>query len=93
MGKRDVVILAIALLCSLLAMGGVLAQTTASVDWWVFGSGGGQISGDGGVALDGTLGQPIVGPAGGDAVLLGSGYWYGIPATHRVYLPVVLRDT
>jgi hypothetical protein len=56
---------------------GVLAQGTASVDWWVVAGGGGESSEAGKVVMNSTLGQPIIGPSSDKAVALGAGYWYG----------------
>jgi hypothetical protein len=78
MNKRRVICLA-ALLCGLaLALGAVivLAQGAPAVGWWVFGGGGGPASG-GGVAVNDTLGQPVIGPSGAATTTLGAGYWYG----------------
>ena len=44
------------------------------VTWWVIGGGGGAASG-GGITLDDTLGQPVIGPAGGGSVTTNAGYW------------------
>jgi hypothetical protein len=55
---------------------GVLAQGTASVDWWVVAGGGGASSADE-VVVNSTLGQPIIGSSGEKPVALGAGYWYG----------------
>ena len=53
----------------------------------------GPVSVDYGIALNSTLGQPIIGPSGGDSATLGAGYWYGAAAMeNRIYLPVVLRS-
>ena len=70
----------------LLAVSGVSAQGSGPVvdqsprdlmsqgDWWVI-SGGGAPSSGGNVTLNDTLGQPIVGPAGGGSTALNAGYW------------------
>lgn len=89
------VTLLLALLSSLLGTKVVIAQRTPSVDWWVIAGGGGPIGGDG-IALNGTLGQPIIGPSAvppgqhgdlalpnrtaADSISLGAGYWYGVAA-------------
>jgi hypothetical protein len=68
---------------------GVLAGVV--LDRYVVGSSGGPISG-GGVALNGTLGQPIIGPAGSEASSLGAGYWYHVAGGYWIHLPLVLRN-
>jgi hypothetical protein len=86
MNKRRVICLA-ALLCGLgLALGAVivLAQGAPAVDWWVFGGGGGPASG-GNVAVNDTVGQPVIGPSGAATTTLGAGYWYGAVIDDEVY--------
>jgi hypothetical protein len=93
MNRRKLILLAVALFCCLLAAGGVLAQgNVTTIDWWVVSSGGGPASGGGAVALNGTLGQPIVASVGNTPVFLGMGYWYGADAEYVVYLPLALRN-
>jgi hypothetical protein len=84
MNKRRVLILAallggLVLVLSLVGglATGVLAQGTASVDWWVVAGGGGESSEAGKVVVNSTLGQPIIGPSGEKPIALGAGYWYG----------------
>jgi len=92
MNKRNVASLALAILCGLALLAhGALAQGTPAVEWWVFAGGGGPASASG-VALNDTLGQPIVGPAGNGSLSLEAGYWYGAAAEYKVYLPLVLRE-
>jgi hypothetical protein len=80
MNRRSAIIAA-ALLCCLLAVGGTLAQGTATIHRWVI-SGGGAPSSGGNVTLNDTLGQPITGPSSGGNVWLGTGYWGGARPTH-----------
>ena len=64
-----------ALLALLLVVGGVGALGSGpAVDWWVI-SGGGAPSSGWNVALNDTLGQPVIGPASGGNVTLHAGYW------------------
>jgi hypothetical protein len=65
---------ALAVVVVLLCAGGVLAEGGPAVDWWVLTGGGAPASGTG-VALNDTLGQPIIGPASGETVGLNAGYW------------------
>ena len=46
----------------------------------------------GGVTLRGTLGQPFVGVSRSGSVALSYGFWHGIAAEYKIYLPVVLRS-
>ncbi|MFL7790903.1 MAG: hypothetical protein AB8I69_02090 [Anaerolineae bacterium] len=85
MNKRRMLILAAALLGGLALATGVLAQGTVSVDWWVVAGGGGASSADE-VVVNGTLGQPIIGPSGDKSVALGAGYWYGAQGPTAVTL-------
>jgi len=76
MNRRDVVLLATAVLCFLVVGSSVLAQGSAAIAWWIIGGGGAPCSG-GSVTLNDSLGQPIVGSASGGNISLGSGYWGG----------------
>ena len=71
----------VALLCwAVLTASGVssLAQTGPAINWWVVASGGAPASA-GGVAVNDTLGQPLIAPASGGAVFLSAGYWFVPP--------------
>ena len=74
MNKRLIAALAAALLLCLLVVGGTLAQGGPTSNRWVI-SGGGAPSSGGNVALNDTLGEPIIGPSSGGNVWLGAGYW------------------
>ncbi|MBU1750474.1 MAG: hypothetical protein KKA73_22545 [Chloroflexi bacterium] len=80
MNRRTVLSLVGALLAALVLAVGVALAQTPDVDWWVT-AGGGRPSTGGSVALNDTLGQPIIGLSSGGsgpgAVSLGAGYWYG----------------
>jgi hypothetical protein len=44
--------------------------------------------------LQGTIGQPVIGPEAGSGHTLCSGFWCGAADTgYWVYLPLVLRDS
>jgi hypothetical protein len=77
---------------SLAAQDVVLAQASASYDlsWHVIGGGGGRMAGAH-HTLQGTAGQPVIGPTAGGGHTLCSGFWCGVEAEYRVYLPLVLR--
>ncbi len=59
--------------------------------WSVLGGGGGSL-GNGGITLDGTVGQPVVGQVSASSYALCTGFWCGAAGEYRVYLPVVLRE-
>jgi len=75
--KTKILILALVPALSFLLVGLALAQGTTAIDWWVVGSGGGPVSAEGEVALNATLGQPVIGASNGDAISLMAGYWHG----------------
>jgi len=88
---RVFLLVALLLACSTLV--GTAGSGTPSVNWSVFGSGGG-LSSDGNITLNDTLGQPTVGHMSGGDVLLGSGYWQDArprAIVDVVYLPVIRR--
>jgi hypothetical protein len=72
---------------------GVSAQTGDSYDltWSTIGSGGGHAEA-GPYALDGTIGQPIVGQVTSLPYDLCVGFWCGGAAGLRLYLPLVMRN-
>lgn len=67
--------LSVALLLAL-AIPVALAQQAAELPWEVIGGGGAPSAGPG-VTLNGTLGQPMIGPSTAAGTDLGAGYWYG----------------
>jgi hypothetical protein len=75
----------LSILALVLTAGVALAQGSAAIDWWVV-AGGGEPSSSGDVALNDTLGQPVVGSSSGGNVALGAGYWYGWPIPTAVEL-------
>ena len=72
--NRQLAIAVATLLLCLLVAGGTLAQGTATINRWVI-SGEGAPSSGGSVALNDTLGQPVIGPSSGGDVSLQAGYW------------------
>ncbi len=94
MRKLTLTALSLALLLAL-ALAAGLAQAgssaTYAINWQVLAGGGGPAASTaGGVSLDGTFGQPVIGPSAGGAVTLGAGYWHASAAA-PVYLPIILR--
>jgi hypothetical protein len=93
-----------ALFALLLLAGAVWADDPAdyTLDWWTVDGGGGTWSDAGGqTVLDGTVGQPDARVWGDDdastplstGYTLTGGFWGGAAVQHRVYLPLVLRDS
>jgi len=80
-----------ALLAFFLLASAVLAQDTPAIPWSVIGGGGGHAE-SAPYALDGTVGQPMVGQATGPSLDLCAGFWCGAAVQYRVYLPLVLRN-
>lgn len=92
--KAGKVILALAALLLLTSV--VLASGTPSVDWWVIGGGGGPAEALP-YALNGTVGQPVVGVVSDDPYELCSGFWCrgagaGAGAEYKIYLPIIFRN-
>ena len=92
--KRRLALVALAAALAALALASAVAAQSgaAGVDWWVLASGGGSASGGQAVLRD-VIGQPIVGPASGDRVVLNAGYLWGNTALQprRLYLPLITR--
>lgn len=87
--------IALALICMLLVIGTALAGSSANyaVDWQVLSSGGAPaVSGSEAVALNGSLGQLVVGVASSASSELCAGFWCGTAIEYSVYLPLVLRN-
>jgi hypothetical protein len=90
------------LLCFLLLLTGVAVvwasdavavPTATTIERWVIAGGGGHAEADP-YALDGTVGQAVVGTSDQTPYSLCSGFWCGVrggPA-ERIFLPVVVRD-
>lgn len=95
MNKRTVLFLIGVLAILGPAAGAALAQGSAAIEWWVLGSGGGPSSGST-VAINDTLGQPIVGLSSGGGAALGAGYWYdaSVPtAVELAWFTATARDS
>jgi uncharacterized membrane protein YccF (DUF307 family) len=94
MSKRRVFALLMGLICCLLLVGVVLAQTSASYDltWNVIAGGGGPISSTS-YAINSTIGQAAVGRVGNSTFELCSGFWCGAAVVeYEIYLPIVLKN-
>jgi hypothetical protein len=80
----------------LLLAGGALVYAQAGdgydLSWWTADSGGQTHQTGGGYTLGGTIGQPDADVLGGSGYSLAGGFWGGVAALYRVYLPVVQKD-
>jgi hypothetical protein len=78
------------LLGLLLLPGVVVAAGTPTIGWYVIGGGGGHA--DAGIyALDGTIGQPVVGLSSNAQYGLCAGFWCWVWAQYRIDLPIIMR--
>jgi hypothetical protein len=89
MKKRKWMTILAVIFVVLMATSIVLAGALPSIDWWVISGGGAPVAG-GDVALNSSLGQPVIGHSEGGDVALEAGYWV-INPHYVLYLPVVLR--
>lgn len=83
MHRKGNFLMGMALLCGLaLVLGAVavLAQGGSAVEWWVISGGGGSSSDGGSVALNDTLGQPVIGLSSSGGANLSAGYWHARPS-------------
>lgn len=74
-----------------LLLGAVLANGAPSVDWDVIAGGGGSMEAAD-HALSGTVGQAVVGMVADTELELCSGYWCRTEISHRILLPIVIRN-
>lgn len=66
------------------------ANGVIDVHWWVMGGGDGPLNA-GGLHLESTIGQPVVGTGDAGGLTLRSGYWPGVPGFSTVRLPVIVK--
>jgi hypothetical protein len=88
--------LSLLLLVSAVAVLGVVSTFALggyTLDWWTVDGGGYTFSTGGSYSLGGTIGQPDAGASSNGTYTLASGFWGGTLAQHRLYLPLVLRNT
>ena len=94
--KGASLVILVAAVAVLMLAGVALANGSYDIPWWVIGGGGGH-SEAGSYALDGTIGQPVVGVATDTGYELCSGFWCGVaapappPPTHKVFLPIIMK--
>jgi hypothetical protein len=87
-------LLALSALALTLARDAALAQSGNGYDltWNTVDGGGRTVSGGGGYALGGTMGQPDAGALTGGRYTLVGGFWGTMMSGFRVYLPLTLRS-
>jgi len=91
LGAWQKALMLLLLTMGLLGLAGVvLAAEGVSIDWRVIAGGGDRAVG-GEVVLNGTIGQPIIGVSYGSGLSLRAGYWGGLPAMYKVFLPMTAR--
>ena len=98
--KSRTALVCLAALLIFLIAGGAWAGSSANfaVVRQVLGGGGAPAeSASAVVALNGTLGQIVIGPSSGGNASLEAGYWYGMGvetnwAYLSIYLPIVIQD-
>jgi hypothetical protein len=84
------IILLLALLASLVLVSAVLSAPVATtLERYIMAGGGGHIEA-GIYALEGSIGQPLVGMDSAAPYELCSGFWCGLNVVY-IYLPVVMR--
>ena len=81
--------LALAVILAVLTFAGaaLAAASAASIDWWVIAGGGRQSSAA--TSLSGTVGQWA---SGSSTARLCAGFWCGVAAEYKVFLPLILRS-
>jgi hypothetical protein len=91
MNITKILILCLAALLLVLIAGTAFAAVSASdftVDWWVF-SGGGAPSSAGSFAMNGSLGQTVIGTSSSNNFSIDHGYW--LKGAYKTFMPLVLK--
>ncbi len=91
--KRFLLTLALILIALILAQS-VLAMSSAHfrLDWFVPLTGSGGPASSAHFAMNFTVGQTALGASSSTHVQADLGYWYGVDAQRRIYLPLVLKS-
>jgi hypothetical protein len=92
--RRITILLLLPVLLLLLA-GTAQAMFSANyrLDWFTpLTGGGGGPAGSANYGVDLTVGQSVIGASSSANYGLGLGYWYGVAVTHRIYLPLLMRN-
>jgi hypothetical protein len=90
--SKGIYVLALALAIASLGTGLALANGAAERSRQVLSGGASDATAAGGVSLQATLGQPMVGPSGQGSYKLCTGFWCGLAEEHDVYLPLIMRS-
>jgi hypothetical protein len=69
-----------------LALAGSASAQNYTISKSVIGSGGGPMVG-GGFSMNGTIGQPVIGPTSGSGFTINQGFWYTLPKSDVKPLP------
>ncbi len=89
--RRQFVLSVMLLVIFVAALVGVaLAGGGYSISWSVIGAGGGSSGGDS-YTLDYTLGQPIAASSSWGGYEVCAGFWCGLTAAYRTYVPVMYK--
>jgi hypothetical protein len=80
------------IVAALLLASTVLAANGLDTPRQLIGGGGGSVQ-SGGFALHSSIGQAVAGGVASGSFNITSGFWPGMPFQHRIYLPLVLRNT
>jgi len=67
-----------------------LAASGFSIEWSAITSGGGEIRG-GAYSAQTSIGQPLASQISGGGYTLDTGYWPGVPAIWKMFVPLVRR--
>ncbi len=89
--RRFIVVSAIALLCSFVLLGAVLASGGPHLWPYVISAGGGEVSG-GGFSIHSTMGEPVIGTSRGGPYELCAGYQCGVQTGTRLYVPMLKKS-
>ena len=93
MRRRITILLLLATLLFLMAgSAGAMSSANYRLEWFtpVTGNGGGP-AGSANYAVNLTVGQTVIGASSSANYGAGLGYWYGVAASYRSYLPLVRR--
>jgi hypothetical protein len=90
--KRVVVFVTLLALLILISSALAMRSDNYWLDWYVNLTGGGGPTNSANFAANLTIGQTASGSSSSANSSVGLGYWYGIDTTHRIYLPLTLRD-
>ena len=90
--KAKIVALTVVLFLVLVSTSSAGSSTQYAIEWDVVSAGGTPMTSST-YGLVGTIGQPAQGVSSSSSYVLCAGYWCGIDADYKIYLPFVLNDT